>query len=70
MGFIKPFESYKKTKTKSGYDGDIRVDSDHDIIDLAFHISKTGIASLTASSINGLAISYTGEILVPNPKKE
>jgi hypothetical protein len=70
MGFIKPFESYKKTKTKSGYDVDIRVDNDHDVIDLAFHISKNGTASLTASSINRQAISYMGEILTPAPKEE
>ena len=41
MGFMQPYESYKRTKTKSGYDVDIRVTNEHDVIDLAFHISKT-----------------------------
>lgn len=70
MGFMQPFESYKKTKTRKGYDVDIRVDNNHDIIDLAFHISKNGTASLSASSINRQAISYMGEILAPKPKEE
>jgi hypothetical protein len=70
MGFMQPFESYKKTKTKSGYDVDISVKNEHDVIDLAFHISKTGSASVTASSINRQAISYMGEVLAPAAKKE
>ncbi len=70
LGFMQPFESYKKTKTRSGYDVDIRVDNNHDIIDLAFHISKNGNASLTASSINRQAISYMGEILAPATKEK
>jgi hypothetical protein len=70
MGFMQPFESYKKTKTRRGYDVDIRVDNNHDIIDLAFHISKNGTASLSASSINRQAISYMGEILAPAQKEE
>jgi len=70
MGFMQPIESYKKTKTKSGYDVDIKVINDKDVIDLAFHISKTGSASLTASSLNRQAISYMGEILAPIPKEE
>jgi len=70
MGFMQPFESYKRTKTKSGYDVDVRVKNEHDVIDLVFHISKTGSASLTASSINRQAISYTGEIMNPKPKEE
>ena len=70
LGFMQPFESYKKTKTRSGYDVDIRVDNNHDIIDLAFHISKNGTASLTASSINRQAISYMGEILAPATKEK
>ncbi len=70
MGFMQPYESYKRTKTKSGYDVDITVKNVHDVIDLAFHISKTGDASVTASSISRQAISYMGEILTPLPKEE
>lgn len=69
MGFMKPYESYKKIKTRRGYDVDIRVKNEHDIIDLSFHFSKSGDASLTASSINRQAISYMGEILAPKPKE-
>lgn len=70
MGFIQPIESYKKTKTRSGYDVDITVNNNHDVIDLAFHLSKSGNASLTASSLNRQAISYMGEIMAPKPKDE
>lgn len=70
MGFMQPYESYKKTKTRRGYDVDIRVNNEHDIIDLSFHFSRSGDASLTASSINRQAISYMGEILAPKPKEE
>jgi hypothetical protein len=69
LGFMQPYESYKKTKTKSGYDVDIRVNNEHDIIDFSFHFKKNGTASLTASSINRQAISYMGEILAPKPKE-
>lgn len=70
MGFIQPYESYKKTKTRKGYDVDIRINNERDIIDLSFHFSKSGDASLTASSINRQAVSYMGEILAPKPKVE
>ena len=63
------YESYKKTKTKSGYDVDIKVNNNRDVIDLVFHISKTGSTSVMAASINRQAITYTGEILVPQPKE-
>jgi len=69
MGFMQPYESYKKTKTKSGYDVDIKVNNDRDVIDLVFHISKTGSTSVMAASINRQAITYTGEILAPQPKE-
>jgi hypothetical protein len=70
MGFIQPIESYKHTKKKSGYVIDIQVKNQHDIIDLTFNISKTGVTTVGASSINRQNISYTGEILIPQPKKE
>lgn len=70
MGFMQPMESYKRVKTKKGYDVDIRVKNVNDIIDLAFHISKTGDATVVASSINRQSISYMGEIFVPQPKEE
>lgn len=70
MGFMQPIDSYKKAKTRSGYDVDIRITNNHDVIDLAFHFSRSGNASLTASSINRQAISYMGEILAPAPKEE
>jgi hypothetical protein len=70
MGFIQPIESYKKVKTKSGYDIDVKVKNVNDVIDLVFHISKNGSASVVASSINRQSISYMGDILVPQPKEE
>ena len=69
MGFIQPIESYKQGKKKSGYVIDIKVKNQHDVIDLTFHISKTGITSVSASSINRQNISYTGEIIIPQPKQ-
>jgi hypothetical protein len=68
MGFIQPIESYRQSKTKSGYVVDIKVKNQYDVIDLNFHISKTGITSVSASSINRQNISYTGEILILQPK--
>ena len=65
MGFIQPMESYRQIRRKSGYAIDIKVKNQHDVIDLTFHISKTGIASVSASSINRQNITYTGEILIP-----
>jgi len=70
MGFMQPIESYKRVKTKSGYDVSINVKNKNDIIDLAFHISKNGDATVVASSLNRQSITYMGEILVPQPKKE
>lgn len=70
MGFIQPMESYRQIRRKSGYAIDIKVKNEHDVIDLTFHISKTGITSVSASSINRQNITYTGEILVPQPKNE
>ena len=70
MGFIQPIESYRQRKRKSGYAIDIKVKNQYDVIDLTFHISKTGITSVSASSINRQNITYTGEILIPQPKNE
>lgn len=70
MGFIQPMESYRQIRRKSGYAIDIKVKNEHDVIDLTFHISKTGITSVSASSINRQNITYTGEILIPQPKNE
>lgn len=70
MGFMQAMESYKRVKTKKGYDVSINVKNKGDIIDLAFHISKTGDATVVASSINRQSITYIGEILVPQQKEE
>ena len=70
MGFMQPIESYRQIRRKSGYAIDIKVKIEHDVIDLTFHISKTGITSVSASSINRQNITYTGEILIPQPKNE
>jgi len=48
MGFIQPIESYRQSRRKSGYSIDIKVKNQHDVIDLSFHISKTGITSVSA----------------------
>ena len=65
MGFMQPMESYRQSKRKSGFVIDIKVKNEHDVIDLTFHISKTGSTSVSASSINRQNITYTGEILIP-----
>ncbi|GAB1451144.1 DUF4251 domain-containing protein [Draconibacterium sp.] len=65
MGFAQPMDSYKKLKTKSGYDIEIKVNNLNDVIELTFHISKTGDASVVASSLNRQSISYVGEIFAP-----
>ena len=70
MGFMQPMESYKREKTKKGYDVNIKVKNINDVIDLVFHISKTGDATCVASSINRQSISYVGEILAPMTKEE
>lgn len=69
MGFMQPIDSYKMERTRSGYVVRIKVKNQHDIIDLTFHISKTGNASVSASSINRQSISYSGIILIPLPEE-
>jgi hypothetical protein len=70
MGFMQPMESYKRTKTKKGYEVEVEVNNNGDIINLVFHISQIGSASVVASSLNRQAISYMGDIFVPIPKLE
>lgn len=65
MGFAQPIESYKKAKKRSGFDVEIHVVNDRDVIDLDFHISKMGDASVVASSLNRQSITYVGEIFAP-----
>ena len=69
MGFIQPIQKYNMEKTKSGYDVHVKVQNVHDVIDLTFHISKMGSATVAAASINRQSISYTGDILIPLPKE-
>ena len=54
----------KRTKTKKGYEVQIEVNNDGDIISLVYHISKTGSATVVASSLNRQSISYMGDIFV------
>ena len=65
MGFAQQMESYKRVKTKKGFEVSIKVKNMNDLIDLAFHISKMGSATVVASSLNRQAITYTGEIFAP-----
>lgn len=67
MGFMQPVDDYSTERTRSGYIIRIKVKNGHDVIDLTFHISKTGNASVSASSINRQSITYTGIILIPVP---
>jgi hypothetical protein len=69
MGFAQPMEIYKRTKTKKGYEVRVEVNNKGDIINLVFHISKNGSATVVASSINRQAISYMGEIFIPLPEE-
>ena len=68
MGFMQPMESYKRTKTKKGYEVRVEVNNNGDLISLVFHISQMGSASVVASSLNRQAISYMGDIFVPVSK--
>ncbi len=68
MGFAQPMESYKRSKTNKGYEVQVEVNNKGDIINLVFHISKTGSATVVASSLNRQSISYMGDIFVPLPE--
>jgi len=70
MGFAQPMDSYKRVKNKSGYDVNVKVTNENDILELVFHISKMGDATVVASSLNRQSISYLGEILVPVLKEQ
>lgn len=70
MGFAQPMESYKRTKTKKGYEVNIEVNNNGDIISLVFHISQNGSATVVASSLNRQAISYMGDIFIAPPATE
>ncbi len=65
MGFAQPMESYKREKTKKGFEVKITVKNVNEGIDLVFHISKMGDATCVASFINRQSISYTGSIFAP-----
>jgi hypothetical protein len=69
MGFMQPIVTYDMEETKSGYDVHLKVQNVHDVIDLTFHISESGSTSVAASSINRQAVSYTGDILITQPKE-
>jgi hypothetical protein len=69
MGFMQSVENYSTERTRSGYIVRIKVKNGHDIINLTFHISKTGNASVSASSINRQSITCTGIILIPVPEE-
>ena len=69
MGFMQPMESYKREKTRKGYDVNIKVKNVNDGIDIVFHISKMGDATCVASFINRQSISYTGSIFAPKPEE-
>ncbi len=70
MGFIQPVEKYKRDRTKSGFDIYVTVKNERDVINLKFHVSKTGAATVSASSINRESIIYVGEILAPLSKMD
>lgn len=65
MGFAQPMDSYKRVKNKSGYDVNVKVTNGNDVIELVFHISKIGDATVVASSLSRQSISYMGEIFAP-----
>lgn len=68
MGFMQSIDEYSTKRTRSGYIIRINVKNGHDVIDLKFHISKTGNASVSASSINRQSITYMGIVLIPLPE--
>ncbi|HPE77987.1 MAG TPA: DUF4251 domain-containing protein [Draconibacterium sp.] len=65
MGFAQLMESYKRVKTKKGFEVNIKLKNLNEGIDLVFHISKMGDATVVASSLNRQAITYTGELFAP-----
>lgn len=70
MGFAQLMESYKKVRTKSGFEINIKVKNLNELIDLVFHISKMGDATVVASSLNRQAITYVGEIFAPKTEEK
>ncbi len=69
MGFIQPVDTFTTKRTKKGYLVEIRVTNVRDVIDLNFHINLDGLTTVSASSINRQAISYTGVIIIPLPEE-
>lgn len=69
MGFAQPMDSYKRVRKKSGYDVNVKVSNDKDVVELVFHITKIGDATVVASSLNRQSISYVGEILAPKTEE-
>lgn len=62
MIFDQPFETCDIEKTKNGNLVKVSVKNGSDRLEFSFHISETGSTSLSVSSINRQAISYTGNI--------
>jgi len=69
MTFEQPIESYNMEPEKSGYFIKIKVKNKIDTIDLAFHVSENGSATLTALSTNRQSITYYGDIVEAETKK-
>ncbi len=62
MIFDQPFETCDVEKTKNGNRIKVSVKNGSDRLEFSFHISETGLTSLSVSSINRQAISYSGDI--------
>ena len=69
MTFNKPIEEYKSEATKNGYLVKFKVKNANDVINCTFHISESGLTSLSVSSVNRQAINYSG-VLIKNAEEK
>lgn len=70
MIFSQPFEKISVEDAKKGYLVKVAVKNGSDRLDFSFHISITGSTSLSVSSINRQAISYSGEVVKTEERKK
>lgn len=62
MIFDQPLASYMSETTKKGYMVKFKAKNGSDVIDGTLHISETGSATLTISSVNRQSITYFGNL--------
>ena len=63
MIFSRPFETISSEEVKHGYLVRVTVKNGSDRLNFSFHISATGSATLSVSSMNRQPISYFGQVV-------